>query len=177
MSSVRYLVLALSAASVGVLPAQTARTRAPVVVRVPDLSWLGPVVADAQARAAASLAQAGPALAGVGPAMAQARIGLLRAEAALAATSARMGSFGSFAFAWDEITESPPAPWAQQDPADQIYRNARQELNRGRYATAADLFASIYSKHPRSTYAGDAYYWQAYALSRRDNSESLRQAL
>jgi HEAT repeat protein len=177
MYSVRYLVLALSAASVGVLPAQTARTRAPVVVRVPDLSWLGPVVADAQARAAASLAQAGPALAGVGPAMAQARIGLLRAEAALAATSARMGSFGSFAFAWDEIAESPPAPWAQQDPADQIYRNARQELNRGRYATAADLFASIYSKHPRSTYAGDAYYWQAYALSRRDNSESLRQAL
>ena len=177
MYSVRYLVLALSAASVGVLPAQTARTRAPVVVRVPDLSWLGPVVADAQARAAASLAQAGPALAGVGPAMAQARIGLLRAEAALAATSARMGSFGSFAFAWDEIDESPPAPWAQQDPADQIYRNARQELNRGRYATAADLFASIYSKHPRSTYAGDAYYWQAYALSRRDNSESLRQAL
>ena len=178
MSSVRYLVLALSAAPVGVLPAQTARTRAPVVVRVPDLSWLAPVVADAQTRAAASLAQVGPALAGVGPAMAQARIGLLHAEAALAATSARMGRFGSFAFAWgDEIAESPPAPWAQRDPADQIYRDARLELNRGRYATAADLFASIYTKHPRSTYAGDAYYWQAYALSRRDNDESLSKAL
>ena len=177
MSSVRYLVLALAAAPVGVLPAQTARTRAPVVVRVPDLSWLGPVLADAQALASASLAQAGPALAQVGPAMAQARVGLLHAEAALAATSARMGHFGSFGFGWDEIAESPPAPWAQQDPADQIYRNARQELNRGRYATAAELFASIYSKHPRSTYAGDAYYWQAYALSRRDNDESLRQAL
>jgi len=177
MSSVRYLVLALSAAPVGVLPAQTARTRAPVVVRVPDLSWLGPVVANAQAIAAASLAQAGPALAGVEPAMAQARMGLLHAEAALAASGARMGRFGSFAFTWDEIAESPPAPWAQQDPADQIYRDARRELTRGRYATAADLFASIYSKHPRSTYAGDAYYWQAYALSRRDNDESLRQAL
>ncbi|HJR36582.1 MAG TPA: HEAT repeat domain-containing protein [Gemmatimonadales bacterium] len=177
MSSVRYLVLALSAAPVGVLPAQTARTRAPVVVRVPDLSWLGPVVANAQAIAAASLAQAGPALAGIEPAMAQARIGLLHAEAALAATGVRMGRFGSFGFAWDEIAESPPAPWAQQDPADQIYRNARQELNRGRYATAADLFASIYTRHPRSTYAGDAYYWQAYALSRRDNSESLSKAL
>ena len=177
MSSVRYLVLALSAAPVGVLPAQTARTRAPVVVRVPDLSWLAPVLADVQARTAASLAQAGPALALVGPAMAQARIGLVHAEAALAATSARMGQFGSFAFAWDEIAESPPAPWAQQDPADQIYRNARQELNRGRYATAADLFASIYSKHPRSTYAGDAYYWQAFALSRQDNGESLSKAL
>jgi hypothetical protein len=177
MSSVRYLVLALSAAPVGVLPAQTARTRAPVVVRVPDLSWLGPVVANAQAIAAASLAQAGPALAGVAPAMAQARIGLLHAEAALAATGARMGRFGSFAFAWDDIAGSPPAPWAQQDPADQIYRDARRELTRGRYATAADLFASIYTRHPRSTYAGDAYYWQAYALSRRDNDESLNQAL
>jgi len=177
MSSVRYLVLALSAAPVGVLPAQTARTRAPVVVRVPDLSWLGPVVANAQAIAAASLAQAGPALAGIEPAMAQARIGLLHAEAALAATGARMGRFGSFGFSWSEheIAESPPAPW--QDPADQIYRNARQELNRGRYATAADLFASIYTRHPRSTYAGDAYYWQAYALSRRDNDESLSKAL
>lgn len=177
MSSVRYLVLALSAAPVGVLPAQTARTSAPVVVRVPDLRLIGPVLAGAQTRAAASLAQAGPALAQLGPAMAQARIGLLQAEAALAATSVRMGQFGSFAFAWDEIAESPPAPWAQQDPADQIYRNARQELNRGRYATAADLFASIYTKHPRSTYAGDAYYWQAYALSRRDNDESLNKAL
>jgi len=179
MSSVRYLVLALSAAPVGVLPAQTARTRAPVVVRVPDLSWLGPVVANAQAIAAASLAQAGPALAGIEPAMAQARIGLLHAEAALAATGARMGRFGSFGFSWSEheIAESPPAPWAQQDPADQIYRNARAELNRGRYATAADMFASIYTRHPRSTYAGDAYYWQAFALSRRDNGESLSKAL
>jgi HEAT repeat protein len=109
--------------------------------------------------------------------MAQARGGLLHAEAALAATSARIGHFGSFGFGWDDIAESPPAPWAQQDPADQIYRTARQELNRGRYATAADLFASIYTKHPRSTYAGDAYYWQAYALSRRDNDESLSKAL
>jgi len=179
MSSVRYLVLALAAAPLGVLPAQIARSRAPVVVRVPDLAWLGPVVANAQALASASLAQAGPALAGVAPAMAQARLGLLHAEAALAATSMRMGHFGSFGFAWseNEIAESPPAPWAQQDPGDQIYRNARQEFNRGRYATAADLFASIYTKHPKSSYAGDAYYWQAYALSRRDNDESLRQAL
>lgn len=179
MSSVRYLVLALAAAPVGVLPAQTARSRAPVVIRVPDLGWLAPVVANAQALASASLAQTRPALAEIAPAMAQARIGLLHAEAALAATGVRMGHFGSFGFAWSEheMAESPPAPWAQQDPADQIYRNARQELNRGRYATAADLFASIYNKHPRSSYAGDAYYWQAYALSRRDNDESLRQAL
>ena len=179
MYSVRYLVLALSAASVGSLQAQAATTRASVVIRVPDLAWLGPVVADAQARAAMSLAQARPQLAALGPAMAGARLGLMHAEAALAITSARMGRFGSFGFAMvgDEIADSPPAAWAQQDPADQIYRDARRELNRGRYATAADLFGSIYRRYPRSTYAGDAYYWQAYALSKRDNDESLGQAL
>lgn len=179
MSSVRYFVLALFAASVGHLHAQTAPTKATVVIRVPDLAWIAPVVADAQARAAASLAQVRPSLAGLGPAMAEARVGLMHARATLATASARMGRFGSFGFAVadDEIADSPPAPWAQQDPADQIYREARRELTRGRYATAAGLFASIYGKHPRSTYAGDAYYWQAYALSKRDNDESLRQAL
>lgn len=179
MSSVRHLVLALSAASVSSLHAQAASTGAPVVIRVPDLSWLGPVVASAQASAAVSIAAARPGLAQVSPAMAQARIGLLHAQTALAMTSARLGRPGSFGYimAGDEIAESPPAAWAQQDPADQVYREARRELNRSRYAIAADLFASIYKKYPRSTYAGDSYYWQAYALSKRNNDESLRQAL
>lgn len=179
MSSVRYLVLALSAAPVGPLHAQAASTSAPVVIRVPDLSWLGPVVASAQASAAVSIAAARPSLAQVGPAMAQARLGLMHAEAALAMTSAHLGRLGSYGFimAADEIAETPLAAWAQQDPADQIYREARRELNRRRYAIAADLFASIYKKYPRSTYAGDSYYWQAYALSKRNNDESLRQAL
>jgi len=179
MSSVRSLVLALSAATVGSLHAQAAATTAPVVIRVPDLTWLGPIVADAQAHAAVAIAQARPSLAQVGPAMAQARFGLMQAQAALASTSVHLGHVGSFGvvMAGDEIAESPPAAWAQQDPADQLYRDARRELNRGRYATAADLFASIYKKYPRSTYAGDSYYWQAYALSKRDNDESLRQAL
>jgi len=179
MSSVRYLVLALSAASVGSLHAQAATTRDPVVIRVPDLSWLGPVVANAQASAAAALAAARPSLAQVGPAMAQARMGLLHAQTALTMTGAHLGRIGSFGYvmAGDDIAESPPAAWAQQDPADQTYREARRELTRGRYAIAADLFASIYKKYPRSTYAGDSYYWQAYALSKRNNDESLRQAL
>jgi HEAT repeat protein len=85
--------------------------------------------------------------------------------------------FGStFALA-DDYDRIPPESWAQQDPADQFYRDARRELNRGRYATAADLFANIYTKYPRSTYAGDAYYWQAYALSTRDSDEARRKAL
>jgi TolA-binding protein len=188
------LVLAFAALlpATGLLPAQT-RRKAPKVIVAPDLAWIGPVIAGAQAAAAVSLqaveptlamlgptlAQVGPALAAIEPAMAHARIGLARAEAALARSSARMSRFGTFEFAWEseDYAKVPPAPWAQQDPADQLYREARQELNRSRYARAAELFAQIRSRYPGSTYAGDSYYWQAIALSRRDTDEALKEAL
>lgn len=35
---------------------------------------------------------------------------------------------------------TPPAPWAQQDPADSLYRAARRALNGNQYARAAQLF-------------------------------------
>jgi HEAT repeat protein len=38
------------------------------------------------------------------------------------------------------------------------------------------MFQEVYTKHPRSSYAGDAYYWEAYALYRRGGNESLRRA-
>lgn len=177
MPTLRFLVLALSTVPGATLPAQSApRAR---TVRIPDLSWIAPQVAAAQAGAATALAGVGPAIAGIGPALAQARAGLERASVALQASRFRMDAYGFgpvFAIA-DDYDRTPPEPWAQQDPADQLYRDARRELNRGRYATAADLFANIYTKYPRSTYAGDAYYWQAYALSKRDSDEARRKAL
>jgi HEAT repeat protein len=171
MSTVRNLVLVLSAASAGALQAQSVSPPAPIVVRVPDLTWIGAVTT-------AELARLGPALAGLRPAMAQAEVGLMHARAALAATSVRLSHLDA-SLSWTDraFAEVPPAAWAQQDPADQLYRDARRELSRGRFATAADMFRSIYSSHPRSTYAGDAYYWHAYALSKRDTGESLKQAL
>jgi TolA-binding protein len=69
-----------------------------------------------------------------------------------------------------------PAAWNQQDPADQLYRRARESFNRRRYTEAAQMFQEVYTKHPRSSYAGDAYYWEAYALYRRGGNESLRRA-
>ena len=179
MSAVRYLVLALCAASVSSTACAGHHPESPGDGSGPRPHLARPRVGRCPGAGRVALAQVRPTLADLGPAMAAARAGLRHAQAALAGTSARMGHFGSFGFAFadDEIAESPPAAWAQQYPADQIYRDARRELNRGRFATAADLFAGIYKKYPRSTYAGDAYYWQAYALSKRDNDESLRQAL
>ncbi len=168
------------------LPAQVARARRAEVI---DLSWLAPTIAQATGSAAIALRQAGPTIAAVGPALsqvgpglavlgpalAQARAGMIRAEAALTASGRRLSAHD---WAYEQqLAETPPLPWAQQDPADQLYRDARAALNRERYSSAADLFAQIYTKYPRSTYAGDAYYWQALALSRRDTDEALRKAL
>ena len=60
-------------------------------------------------------------------------------------------------------TKTPPLPWQDQDPAVAIYRNARAALNDNNFKRAATLFEQIISKHPRSTYAPDAYYWGAFA--------------
>lgn len=69
------------------------------------------------------------------------------------------------------------APWALQDPAVSMYRQARAELNNNKYERAAELFARIIEKYPRSTYTPDAYYWQAFALYKHGDNEEARDAL
>ena len=68
-----------------------------------------------------------------------------------------------------------------QDPADAAFRRARETLNRGDHRRAAALFGEIPQKYPRSEYAPQAYYWQAFALSRgnagTDDLRAARQAL
>lgn len=75
------------------------------------------------------------------------------------------------------IANSPRAPWAAGDPADSIYRAAREALNRGEYRRAAELFREIGVKHPKSAYAADALYWEAFALYRIGTTAELRTAL
>ena len=70
-----------------------------------------------------------------------------------------------------------PDPWIQGDPADSLYRLARETLNRREYRTAANLFSQITSRFGRSGYAGDALYWQAFALYRVGGDRDLRAAL
>ncbi|HSE68127.1 MAG TPA: HEAT repeat domain-containing protein [Gemmatimonadales bacterium] len=70
-----------------------------------------------------------------------------------------------------------PAPWAVEDPADSLYRAARDALNRNDYTRAADLFRKIRDSYPKSQYTPDAYYWEAFALYRRGNTSDLKTAL
>jgi HEAT repeat protein len=71
----------------------------------------------------------------------------------------------------------PPAPWRQGDPADSLYRAARQALGRRQFDTAADLFGRLPARYPVSAYAPDAYYWQAFSLYRVGDDAGLRSAL
>ena len=70
-----------------------------------------------------------------------------------------------------------PEPWLQQDPADSLYRSARDALNRRDFQRAADLFAQIRSRYPRSGYAADSYYFQAFALQRLGGNAREQRAL
>ena len=72
--------------------------------------------------------------------------------------------------------ELPPPAWLQGDPADSLYRAAREALNRREYQRAADLFARLPERFPKSGYAPDALYWQAFALYRVGGDAQLRTA-
>ncbi|MDB4882557.1 MAG: hypothetical protein JWL95_1323 [Gemmatimonadetes bacterium] len=82
-----------------------------------------------------------------------------------------------YASATSDIATRPPAPWRADDPADSLYRRAREQLNRGDYEAAARSFARIPVDFPRSVYAGDALYWQAYAHYSLGGVAQLREAL
>jgi HEAT repeat protein len=71
----------------------------------------------------------------------------------------------------------PRAGWAPQDQADSLYRAAREALNRYEYRRAAQLFRQLRERHPRSEYAGDAVYWEAFSLYRIGTVDDLRTAL
>jgi TolA-binding protein len=76
-----------------------------------------------------------------------------------------------------ELATRPPAAWQADDPADSLYRAGREQLNRGDYRRAAGTFERIAGQYPKSTYAGDALYWQAYSLYRIGEPNELRQAV
>jgi HEAT repeat protein len=63
-----------------------------------------------------------------------------------------------------------------QDPADSLYRAARDQLSRDRYLQAAELFYQVYQRYPRSSYAAQSLYYQAFALYRSGRERDLRQA-
>jgi len=93
-----------------------------------------------------------------------------------------MAMVAALGMADSRVASDPPDPrvprgWLQDDPADSLYRRARETLNRRDYRAAADLFAQIPVRFPRSGYAADALYWQAFALYRAGGERDLRAAM
>jgi HEAT repeat protein len=101
-----------------------------------------------------------------------AELALWDAQRELAWSADRLARTGTH-----RLSGTPPEPLQQGDPADSVYRRARQALNRNDYRLSATLFQEIRSKYPRSAYVPDAYYWEAYSRYRRGGEESLRGAL
>ena len=64
-----------------------------------------------------------------------------------------------------------------QDPADSLWRAARQAFNRGDYSSAANLYGDLTRRYPNSTRAGDALYWAAFALYKNDDLSRARSLL
>jgi HEAT repeat protein len=87
------------------------------------------------------------------------------------------GEGGAFQASAPTGDPTPPAAWLQGDPADSLYRAAREALDRRDYRTAADLFAQVPARFPRSGYAADAYYWRAFSLYRLGGMAQLKTAL
>jgi HEAT repeat protein/TolA-binding protein len=75
------------------------------------------------------------------------------------------------------LNSHPRTPWSHDDPADSLYRIAREALNRGEYRRAAQLFSEVTKKFPKSAYAPDCAYWQAFSLYRAGGTDDLKQAL
>jgi HEAT repeat protein len=72
---------------------------------------------------------------------------------------------------------TPPVAWIPGDPADSLYRAAREALDRRDYRRAADLFREISTKYGSSGYAADALYWRSFALYRLGGTSQLREGL
>ncbi|MGH7668445.1 MAG: HEAT repeat domain-containing protein [Gemmatimonadaceae bacterium] len=77
----------------------------------------------------------------------------------------------------ERFAHSPRAPWAHDDPADSLYRTAREAFNTGDWRRAADLFRDVVQKFPRSAYAGDCAYFEAFSRYRIGTTDELHRAL
>lgn len=76
----------------------------------------------------------------------------------------------------DFLNRRPQAAWSQGDPADSIYRVAREALNRGEYRRAAQTFNDLTRRFPNSAYAYVSGYWEAYSRYRIGTTDELKLA-
>jgi len=74
------------------------------------------------------------------------------------------------------LNKRPPASFAPGDPADSLYRVAREALNRGDYRRAAQLFNDLTQRYPSSAYAYVSSYYEAFSRYRIGTTEELKAA-
>src|ERR1043166_5139980 len=84
---------------------------------------------------------------------------------------------GAFDLDDEHFTHRPPAPWAQGDPADSLYRVAGEAFNRGEWRRAAEVYSQLREKFPTSLYAPDCTYYQAFSLYKIGTTDDLRAGL
>ena len=100
----------------------------------------------------------------------------LSSASAYAFTSVDAQLPSAFASLGQQADPLPPAPWAKADPADSLYRLALEALSRGDYKRAAEIFHRIPERYPQSAYAGQALYYEAFALYRSGGDDELNTA-
>ena len=71
----------------------------------------------------------------------------------------------------------PAESWAPRDTADTLWRRGRIAIAEEGWDEAARTFERLVDRYPNSTYAGDALYWQAFALQRLGSSADLRRGV
>ena len=96
--------------------------------------------------------------------------------ASLAQAGANADLGVAFASLDQQATPLPPEPWAKADPADSLYRLAREAMSRGDYKRAAELFHRIPERYPQSAYASQSIYYEAFALYRSGGEDDLNTA-
>jgi HEAT repeat protein len=71
----------------------------------------------------------------------------------------------------------PDVPAFQQgDPADSLYRRAREALNRRSYTQAASLFRQVTDRYPKSPSAPSAMYFRAFSLYQTGSVDRMRES-
>lgn len=70
-----------------------------------------------------------------------------------------------------------PKSWAPADSADSLWRQGRNAISDENWKLAQRLFSRIHDDFPKSAYAADSYYWEAFALSRRGGTDNVRDAV
>jgi len=75
------------------------------------------------------------------------------------------------------LRAGPEVPALRQgDPADSLYRKARETLNRRSYTQAADLFRAVTDRYPKSPSAPSAMYFRAFSLYQTGSVDRMREA-